>query len=93
MVRRSLAVILTILLGCSLSACNKVEESSSAAEVRTAQIQSKELHLPGGDWGLPTPFTFYPRGPGYIHLSFIYDTLVWKDEKGIIPWLAASWEC
>lgn len=51
-----------------------------------------ELKLPGGDWGLPTPFTFYPRGPGYVHLSLVYDTLTWKDDKGVIPWLAEKWE-
>jgi peptide/nickel transport system substrate-binding protein len=39
------------------------------------------------------PFSFYPRGPGYVHLSLVYDTLVWKDDKGIVPWLAESWEC
>lgn len=50
------------------------------------------LTLPGDDWGYPSPFTFYPRGPGYIRMSFIFDTLTWKDEKGIIPWLADSWE-
>ena len=50
------------------------------------------LTLPGDDWGYPSPFTFYPRGPGYLRMSFIFDTLTWKDEKGIIPWLADSWE-
>jgi len=25
-------------------------------------------------------------------MSLIFDTLVWKDEKGFIPWLADSWE-
>ena len=52
----------------------------------------EELKLAGGDYGLPSPFTFYPRGPGYLQISYIYDTLVWKDEKGIIPWLAERWE-
>ncbi len=53
---------------------------------------SQEIHLPGGDWGLPTPFAFYPRGPGYIHLSLVYDTLIRKDSNGTIPWLAERWE-
>lgn len=51
------------------------------------QDSVEELKLAGGDYGLPSPFTFYPRGPGYLRISYIYDTLVWKDEKGIIPWL------
>jgi peptide/nickel transport system substrate-binding protein len=44
-----------------------------------------------GDYGYPSPFGFYPRGPGYIRMSFIFDTLVWKDERGFIPCLADSW--
>jgi peptide/nickel transport system substrate-binding protein len=50
------------------------------------------LTLPGDDWGYPSPFTFYPRGPGYIQMFFLFDTLAWKDEKGVIPWLADGWE-
>jgi len=50
------------------------------------------LTLPGQDWGYPSPATFYPRGPGYIRMSFLFDTLTWKDEDGIIPWLADGWE-
>ncbi len=45
-----------------------------------------------GDWGPPSPFLFYPRGPGYVITSFVFDTLVWKDAHGIIPWLAVKWE-
>ncbi|MDR7534283.1 MAG: ABC transporter substrate-binding protein [Armatimonadota bacterium] len=44
------------------------------------------------DVGFPTPFAFSTLGPGgIVRLSFIYDTLVWKDERGLIPWLADSW--
>ncbi len=46
---------------------------------------------PSGDWGYPSPYTHYRRGPGYIRMSLIFDTLVWKDEKGLIPGLAAKW--
>ena len=46
----------------------------------------------GGDWGYPSPYAHYSRGPGYIRMSFIFDTLVWKDEGGVIPALAESWE-
>ncbi len=45
-----------------------------------------------GDWGYPSPYGHYSRGPGYVRMSLIFDTLVWKDEKGIIPALAESWE-
>ena len=50
------------------------------------------LTFPGQDWGYPSPAAFYPREPGYIRMSFLFDTLTWKDEAGIIPWPANGWE-
>ncbi|MDI6711198.1 MAG: ABC transporter substrate-binding protein [Bacillota bacterium] len=46
-----------------------------------------------GDWGFPSPFAHYERGPGYIRMSLLFDTLVWKDDKGFVPALAESWSC
>lgn len=45
-----------------------------------------------GDWGYPSPYAHYARGPGYIRMSLIFDTLVWKDGDGFVPALAESWE-
>ncbi|OPY54616.1 MAG: putative ABC transporter periplasmic-binding protein [Methanosaeta sp. PtaU1.Bin112] len=45
-----------------------------------------------GDWGFPSPYAHYSRGPGYVRMSLIFDTLVWKDENGFVPALAESWE-
>jgi len=45
-----------------------------------------------GDWGNPSPYGHYARGPGYIRMSLIFDTLIWKDENGFVPALAESWE-
>lgn len=44
-----------------------------------------------GDWGHPNPYLHYPRGPGYIRMSWVFDTLIWKDEHGFRPALARSW--
>lgn len=47
----------------------------------------------GGDWGFPSPFAFYPRGPGYTMMSFCFDTLIWPDKSGdFTGLLAKSWE-
>ncbi len=44
------------------------------------------------DVGFPTPFAFSALGPaGVVRLTLVYDTLVWKDQRGLIPWLAESW--
>ncbi|MBW1990794.1 MAG: hypothetical protein JRI59_01420, partial [Deltaproteobacteria bacterium] len=45
-----------------------------------------------GDWGFPSPLSHAPRGPGYLRVSFLFDTLVWKDARGFVPALAQSWE-
>ena len=45
-----------------------------------------------GDWGFPSPYGHYSRGPGYIRMSLIFDTLIWKDDRGFVPALAESWE-
>ena len=45
-----------------------------------------------GDWGDPNPYRHYPRGPGYVRMSWVFDTLVWKDRNGYIPGLARSWK-
>ena len=45
-----------------------------------------------GDWGYPSPYSHYSRGPGYVRMSFIFETLVWKDDSGFVPQLAESWE-
>jgi peptide/nickel transport system substrate-binding protein len=47
---------------------------------------------PQGDWGFPSPFAHNPRGPGYLRVSFLFDTLIWKDARGFVPALARSWE-
>ncbi len=58
-----------------------------------AQARMKEIRIADskGDWGYPNPFRHYPRGPGYIRMSWIFDTLIWKDDKGYIPALAKEW--
>jgi len=47
---------------------------------------------PTGDWGYPSPYTHYARGPGYTRMSLIFETLVWKDDSGFVPALAEDWE-
>ncbi len=50
------------------------------------------VHLTGEDYGYPQPFTIYPRGPGSSKVGMIFDSLVERDEIGIIPWLAERWD-
>ena len=45
-----------------------------------------------GDWGFPSPYAHYSRGPGYTRMGFLFDTLVWKNDTDYVPALADSWE-
>jgi peptide/nickel transport system substrate-binding protein len=58
-----------------------------------AQARIKEIRIADskGDWGYPNPYRHYPRGPGYVRMSWVFDTLIWKDDKGYIPALAKKW--
>ncbi|MFW6115102.1 MAG: ABC transporter substrate-binding protein [Thermodesulfobacteriota bacterium] len=60
--------------------------NSSASQIPEIRIADSK-----GDWGYPNPYRHYPRGPGYIRMSWVFDTLVWKDQHGYIPALAESW--
>lgn len=62
--------------------------SSALAEDRIAEVRIADSK---GDWGYPNPFRHYPRGPGYVRMSWVFDTLIWKDQTGFVPALADSW--
>ncbi|MBA3605919.1 MAG: hypothetical protein H0W46_08110 [Acidimicrobiia bacterium] len=50
------------------------------------------MRLPQGAFGFPSPFSSN-GGPGYVQMSLLYDTLLWKDGAGeLLPWLAESFE-
>jgi len=77
---------LAILLCSAFSGMASVEGEIVAAKAeKVVKIEEDR------DYWYPTPFALFPRGPGYIRMSFIFDTLTWKDKNGVISWLADSW--
>ena len=67
------------------------EKETTAAETVQDAEKSKERILTvsgNGDFGFPSVYTISPKGQGYMTLSYIFDTLMWKDESGLIPYLA-----
>jgi len=78
-----------LIFGLLLTGCASMGEAGTAVPSPTAE--TRMLILPGDDWGYPSPFAFYSRGPGYLHMSLLFDTLTWKDADGVIPWLAKRW--
>lgn len=65
----------------------------SGPAIFSAQAQVDEIRIADskGDWGYPNPYLHYPRGPGYVRMSWVFDTLIWKNQQGYIPALAKSW--
>ncbi|HDS46192.1 MAG TPA: ABC transporter substrate-binding protein [Methanomicrobia archaeon] len=68
-----------------LSVASAGPEDAKAGEV------SYTIADPTGDYGYPSPYGHYPRGPGYVRMSFIFDTLLWKNAEGFVPALAEDW--
>ncbi|MFO8031120.1 MAG: ABC transporter substrate-binding protein [Desulfohalobiaceae bacterium] len=63
----------------------------AAPAVCADQVKEVRIADSKGDWGYPNPYQHYPRGPGYVRMSWVFDTLVWKDQEGYVPALAQSW--
>lgn len=98
MKRSSIVVLLILLLILMLVllSCGKPEtDAGRAADAKGVSRSAYEvdvIRLAGGDWGYPTPFAHYPRGPGGFKMCLIFDSLLERDEKGLIPWLAEKYE-
>lgn len=89
-ISKLLILILTLLISIlPLAGCGKKEAASDNPADNPAVVTIADST---GDWGFPSPYSHYARGPGYIRMSFIFDTLVWKDDKGYVPALAETWE-
>jgi peptide/nickel transport system substrate-binding protein len=78
------AFVLTGVSGCS--------DSKPAESKSNSTNQPVVINLEGGDWGYPTPFSHYSRGPGVYKMTLIFDSLLERGEKGYIPWLADKWD-
>ena len=87
--KKILALFLTIILFVFLmSGCGTKKETSTLSENKKPLV----INLEGGDWGYPSPYMHYPRGPGIFKMFLVFDSLLERGENGIIPWLAKDWE-
>ncbi len=69
-----------------LSSCSNDETQVGS------QMDSYTIADSTGDWGFPSPYAHYSRGPGYVRMHFIFETLVWKNATEFVPQLASEWE-
>jgi peptide/nickel transport system substrate-binding protein len=86
---------LMLLFMAMMIACSKPEAETEQADKKQGGSEKayevEVIRMEGGDWGYPTPFAHYPRGPGGFKMALIFDSLLERDEKGLISWLAESW--
>ncbi|ACV61296.1 extracellular solute-binding protein family 5 [Desulfofarcimen acetoxidans DSM 771] len=81
-----LGLTVVVLSGCGTN--RAVEKNAGGSgEVAVYTIADST-----GDWGFPSPYTHYNRGPGYVRMSFLFDTLVWKNDREYLPGLAEKWQ-
>lgn len=92
---RSFKYFLILLCGIVIFSCGSNPEST-LSEKKTSKPErtyhADVIRLRGEDNGYPTPYAHYPRGPGYFKMALIFDSLLERNEKGLIPWLAESYE-
>ena len=82
--KRIVTCLFMMVLACVLFLCGSpIPASAEGEETRIADSK--------GDWGSPNPYRHYPRGPGYVRMAWIFDTLIWKDQNGYMPALAQEW--
>lgn len=80
----ALLMLLSFILFTAACTNNKTQSTGSQAE--------KVLRIDEENLGYPSVYTVSSRGRGYLLMSFIFDTLTWKDENGVIPLLAEKWD-
>ncbi|MBE0466390.1 MAG: ABC transporter substrate-binding protein [Candidatus Desulforudis sp.] len=85
------ALVTCLLLG-TLTGCGIDGREPAAGTSEPERLASYVIADPNGDWGFPSPFSHYQRGPGYIRMSLIFETLIWKDAADFVPALAGSWD-
>ncbi len=93
--KKWLALLLAVMMLATLSGCSSSTAKADSDEKNTLanQKQVEVLKLAGGDWGYPTPYGIYPRGPGSRKMALIFDTLMATDTDGNPAGkLATEWE-
>ncbi|MBP1926263.1 peptide/nickel transport system substrate-binding protein [Sedimentibacter acidaminivorans] len=96
--KKFISLIIILLLSLSLAACDTAGQTEKTEQPMTSEQGLKKtareervLRMDGDNLGYPSVFTSSPKGRGYLLVSFTFDTLVWKDETGVIPLIAKDW--
>lgn len=85
-----LITIIIIALTITTIGCQNGNNDKSSTD-NISSNKNTIVRLAGGDYGEPSPYQHYPRGSGIYKMRLIFDSLLEKDENGMIPWLAKDW--
>ena len=93
-VKRITTIFLLIILSFGLVSCGPKPIEENPAKEQGAEIDKEEkvIRMDLSDVGYPSVYTVSNKGQGYVALQLIFDTLVWKDETGEIPYLCEKYE-
>ncbi len=78
--------------GASASASTPPDNGASPADAGSAFQQLEMIRMGEGGTDFPTPWLKGNKGGGARKHMLIYDSLLEKDDEGLIPWLAESYE-
>ncbi|ABR47706.1 extracellular solute-binding protein, family 5 [Alkaliphilus metalliredigens QYMF] len=94
MVMIVVGMMMLSLIGCGTDTSQEEVETVGSNNETEANKEKEDvvLKLGGGDWGYPSPYLHYSRGPGIYKMQLIFDSLLEYGEEGLIPWLAKEWE-
>lgn len=84
--------VLFVIIAVAISGCTGQGQQAGKENAGVSSNQADLIYLAASDCGYPQPFTCYTRGPSSAKVRMIFDSFVERDEKGIIPWLAESWD-
>lgn len=91
-----LCVAMIATIACSSPAINSSSSTPDTSASPQSTLEKKRpvtLKLEGGtDWGAPNPYLHSTRGPGNAKKDMIFASLLEADEKGIVGWMAETWE-
>ena len=106
--KKLIVLLLAMAMLFSVAACGKTNDIPQNDNVQSGTTQApgtdsveadapedKEpviINLAGGDYGYPSPYLHYSRGPGIYKMELVFDSLLEYGEDGIIPWLAESYD-
>lgn len=83
MKKRIISFVMAVIMLLGITACSASPESQSS--------EPRILKMDGSNLGYPSVYTSSTKGRGYLMVSYTFDTLMWKDENGILPLLAKEY--